>query len=45
MLGIQIGGSLHLDCNDLLLSDEHRAHLQQLISLLAGKLIGVAKCL
>lgn len=41
--GIKIGLGLHPRCDDLVLRKQHGAHLQELVSLLTGKLVGIAQ--
>lgn len=45
LLGIKIGLCLHPCCDNLVLRKQHGAHLQQLVGLLAGKLVGITKSL
>tara|TARA_Y100001001_G_scaffold164713_1_gene198245 strand:- start:1771 stop:1911 length:141 start_codon:yes stop_codon:yes gene_type:complete len=42
LLRIEVGLGLHPCCNDLVLRKQHGTHLQELVSLLAGKLVGIA---
>lgn len=43
LLGIKIGLGLHPCGNGLVLRKQHCAQLQQLVGLLAGKLVGIAE--